>query len=164
MSRGRPVSPVGAVGLSHADAASDADPSRHGSYHVRPAAEEHIATSSQGTIMQVLVRTDHNIEGHEALSDRITDVVEGGLARVKDRITRVDVHLSDENSDKKGGALDVRCVMEARIEGRPPVAVTDHGATVDQAVSGATHKLTRSVDRLFERLHDRRSRGRGASK
>ena len=114
--------------------------------------------------MQVLVRTDHNIEGHEALSDRITDVVEGGLARVKDRITRVDVHLSDENSDKKGGALDVRCVMEARIEGRPPVAVTDHGATVDQAVSGATHKLTRSVDRLFERLHDRRSRGRGASK
>lgn len=112
-----------------------------------------------GTIMQVLVRTDHNIEGHEALSARITDVVEGGLARVKDRMTRVEVHLSDENSDKKGGGLDMRCVMEARIEGRPPVAVTDHAATVDHAVSGAIHKLIRALDRVFGRLQDKRSRG-----
>ncbi len=109
--------------------------------------------------MQVLVSTDHNIEGHEALTDRITDVVERALTRFKDRITRVDVHLSDENSDKKGGGLDMRCVMEARVEGHQPVAVTDHAATVDQAVSGAIHKLTRSVDHLFGRLHDKRSRG-----
>lgn len=111
--------------------------------------------------MQVLLNTDHNIEGREALAARIEGVVERGLARVKDRITRVDVHLSDENSDKKGGGVDMRCVMEARVEGRPPVAVTDHAATVDQAVSGATHKLTRSIERLFERLHDKRTRGTG---
>ncbi|MDA1183023.1 MAG: HPF/RaiA family ribosome-associated protein [Acidobacteria bacterium] len=109
--------------------------------------------------MQVLVRTDHNIEGREALADRITDVVERALTRVRDRITRVEVHLSDENSDKKGGGLDMRCVIEARLEGRPPVAVTDHAATMDQAVSGATHKLARSLDRVFGRLHDKRSRG-----
>jgi hypothetical protein len=109
--------------------------------------------------MRVLVSTDHNIDGREALAHRITDVVEHGLARVKDRITRVDVHLSDENSDKKVGGLEMRCVMEARLEGRPPVAVTDHAPTVDQAVSGATHKLIRSIDHLFGRLHDKRSRG-----
>jgi hypothetical protein len=104
--------------------------------------------------MQVLVSTDHNIDGREVLAHRITDVVEHALTRVKDRITRVDVHLSDENSDKKVGGLDMRCVMEARLEGRPPVAVTDHAA-----VNGATHKLIRSIDHLFGRLHDKRSRG-----
>ena len=109
--------------------------------------------------MQVLVSTDHNIEGREALPDRIRDVVERALTRVKDRITRVNVHLTDENSDKKVGGLEMRCVMEARLEGRPPVAVTDHAATVDQAVSGATHKLIHSIERLFGRLHDKRSRG-----
>ncbi len=110
--------------------------------------------------MQVLLNTDHNIERREALAARIEGLVERALVRVKDRITRVDVHLSDENSDKKGG-VDMRCVMEARVEGHPPVAVTDHAATVDQAVSGATHKLTRSIERLFERLHDKRTRGTG---
>jgi len=109
--------------------------------------------------MQVLVSTDRNIEGREALAARITKIVERALVRVKDRITRVDVHLSDENSDKKGGGLEMRCVIEARLEGRPPVAVTDHAATLDQAASGAADKLARSIDHLFGRLRNKRSRG-----
>lgn len=112
--------------------------------------------------MQVLVNTDHNIDGHEALSARIESMLTRALARLKDHITRVDIHLSDENSDKKGGGLDMRCVIEARVEGRPPVAVTHHAATVDQAVSGATDKLTRSLDHSLGRARSRRSRGPGS--
>ncbi len=108
--------------------------------------------------MQVLVHTDHNIEGHRSLADRIEGVVESALARAKDHVTRVEVHLSDENSDKKGGRLDMRCVMEARVEGRPPVAVTHHAATVDRAVAGAADKLARVMDRQLDRLHEKRTR------
>lgn len=101
--------------------------------------------------MQVQVNTDRNIEGHAALADRVSGVVEAALSRTSDRITRVEVHLSDENSDKKGGE-NMRCMMEARLEGRPPVAVTHHAATVDDAVDGAAAKLARLIDSTLGRL------------
>ena len=53
--------------------------------------------------MQIQIHTGHNIEGHEALATQVSGVVEESLSRFSDRITHVDVHLSDENSDKKGG-------------------------------------------------------------
>ena len=108
--------------------------------------------------MQIKINTDHNIEGHEALSDRISGVVEKALSRTSDRITRVEVHLSDENSDKKGGDRDIRCVMEARLEGHQPVAVTRQAATLDQAVDDAADKLTRLIENILGRLNDQRGR------
>ena len=79
--------------------------------------------------MQVQINTDRNIEGREALADQVRGVVESALSRFSDHITRVEVHLSDENSDKKGGDDEMRCMMEARIEGRQPIAVTHQDAS-----------------------------------
>ena len=73
--------------------------------------------------MQVQINTDHNIEGREVLTTQVRGVVEGALTRFSDHITRVEVHLSDENSHK-GGQNDKRCMLEARLERRRPVAVT----------------------------------------
>jgi len=106
--------------------------------------------------MQILLNTDRNIEGHEALATRVSDEVESALERFSDRITRVEVHLSDENSDKKGGNDDMRCVMEARLEGRQPVAVTHHAATLDQAVDGAADKLASLIESTLGRLRDQK--------
>jgi ribosome-associated translation inhibitor RaiA len=75
------------------------------------------------------------------------------LSRFSDRITRVEVHLSDQNSDKSGQD-DKRCMMEARIEGRQPTAVTHQAATLDDAVDGAADKLKRSIESTLERLED----------
>ena len=69
--------------------------------------------------MQVQINTDHNIEGHEAMATQVSGVVESALSRFSDHITQVAVHLSDENSDKKGGNDDIRCMMEAHLEGPP---------------------------------------------
>ena len=55
------------------------------------------------------------------------------MSRISDHITRVEVHLSDENGDKDG-QNDMRCMMEARLEGRQPIAVTHQAATLDEAV------------------------------
>ena len=63
--------------------------------------------------MQIQINTDHNIEGHQALVTQVSGVVENALSRFSEHITQVDVHLSDENSDKKGGHDDIRCMIEA---------------------------------------------------
>jgi ribosome-associated translation inhibitor RaiA len=109
--------------------------------------------------MEIQINTDHNIEGHEALAARVSSVVESALSLVSDHITRVEVHLSDENS-AKGGQHDKRCLMEARLEGRQPIAVTHQAATLDEAVDGAADKLARLIDSDLGRMRDQRSRRR----
>jgi ribosome-associated translation inhibitor RaiA len=107
--------------------------------------------------MQVQINTDHNIEGHEALAARVSGVVTNALSRVSAHITRVEVHLSDENGNKTG-SNEMRCMMEARLEGRQPVAVTHEASTLDQAVDGAAHKLARLIESTLGRPHDQASR------
>ena len=101
--------------------------------------------------MQIQVNTDRNIEGSEALAAYVSGAVESALDHMAGHISRVEVHLSDENGDKKGPE-DMRCMMEARIEGRQPVAVTHQAATLHQAVDGAADKLTRMIEATIGRL------------
>ena len=108
--------------------------------------------------MQTQIRTDHNIEGSEALIDRVRGVVEDALSAFSDRITSVDVHLSNQNSDHhEDGNDSMRCMIEARLEGHQPLAVTDQSATLDQAVDGATDKLTHLIDHTLGRLEHQAS-------
>lgn len=103
--------------------------------------------------MQILVNTDNHIKGREDLSSYVESVVEQALDRYTDRITRVEVHIGDVNSHK-GGENDIRCMMEARVEGLRPVAVTDQAGTVDQALDGAAQKLKKSLSSTLGRLSD----------
>jgi ribosome-associated translation inhibitor RaiA len=100
--------------------------------------------------MQVQINTDHNIQHDEALEAWIIGVAESALAHSSNHITRVEVHLRDENG-RKSGQHDKRCMMEARLEGRSPIAVTDHAATIDEAVNDAARKLGRMVDSAVDR-------------
>lgn len=112
--------------------------------------------------MKVQVNSDSNIEGHESLAAHVSGVVKGALDHISEHITRVEVHLSDENSHKSSQD-DKRCVMEARLEGRQPVAVTHQAATVGQAVSGAAGKLVRKIESTIGRLRDQRKRATSPS-
>jgi len=107
--------------------------------------------------MQIQINTDHNIEGNEALAAQLSDVVERALSLVSDHITRVEVHLNDENGDKHGQS-DKRCMMEARLEGRQPIAVTHQAPTMVQAVDGAADKLTRLIESTLGRRRHQESR------
>lgn len=106
--------------------------------------------------MQSQINTDRNIEGHEALATQVSGAVDSALSRFSAHITRVEVHLSDENSHKNG-QKDKRCMMEARLEGRQPIAATHQAATVDLAVDGAAGKVTRMIERTLGRLHDQQN-------
>ena len=107
--------------------------------------------------MQIQINTDHNIGGHDALIAEISGKVESALSQFTSHITRVEVHLSDQNSQKTS-LIDKRCMMEARLEGRQPIVVTHEAATLDQAIGGASDKLARLIENTLGRLRDQRSR------
>lgn len=108
--------------------------------------------------MQIQINTDHNIQGHESPAASVQATIENALRRFSDHITRVEVHLGDENGDKHGRA-DKRCMMEARLEGHQPVAVTHHAATMGQAIDGAAEKMVRRLEHTLGRLHSHRGNG-----
>ncbi len=110
--------------------------------------------------MIIQVNTDHNIEGKTELTQQIETDVADGLELYGDRITRVEVHLSDENSDKKFGTNDMRCLIEARLSGLQPLAVSDTGETTEQAFAGAIEKLKHSLDNTLGKLEPHEHSGR----
>lgn len=48
--------------------------------------------------------------------------------------------------------------MEARLQGRQPIAVTHHAGSMHQAVDGAADKLTRLVESTVGRLRGQKTR------
>lgn len=100
--------------------------------------------------MQIQFNSDRHIEGHEALAAWATEVVQDALRRHGAPVTRVEIHVSDENGDK-GGAADKRCVMEARLERHQPLAVTHHAQSLHLAVTGAAEKLDRVLENTLAR-------------
>lgn len=110
--------------------------------------------------MRIQLNTDVHIDGTEALAARVSATVEQALARFSEHVTRVEVHLSDENG-AKSGQKDQRCMLEARFEGRQPVAVTEHAPTLEQAVQGAAQKLARLLGSTLGRLNEHREKVSG---
>lgn len=101
--------------------------------------------------MIIQLNTDNNVKGSEAFEAYVTSMISEELSRFSKHISRVEVHLSDENGHKES-LNDKRCMLEARIEGKQPIAVVNHGDNHEQALSGAIDKLTTSLDTIFGRL------------
>jgi ribosomal subunit interface protein len=103
--------------------------------------------------MTIQINSDNNITGTEGLSNFVQSTIAETLKRFDEQITRVEVHLNDENSHKSG-INDKRCMLEARLEGMQPVAVTAHGNTIQEALKGALDKLKSSLDITIGRLRN----------
>jgi len=103
--------------------------------------------------MQIQVNTDKNIEGTEALKQQVVSTLERILDRFSNHITRVELHLSDENSASKDTSKDKRCLLEVRVAGMQPVSVTDLGDSVDQVVTGAARKMVSALDSALGKMN-----------
>ena len=101
--------------------------------------------------MQILFNTDKNVTGSEDLIASSTSIISEELSRYSPQITRLEIHLSDEDGNKDG-FNDKRCMVEARLAGMKPIAVTDHANTHEQAIFGAIDKLKTSLESLSGRL------------
>jgi len=101
--------------------------------------------------MIIQFNTDHTITSRDSLTAEVEASVRSSLSHYHGRISRVEVHLSDENGGK-GGGNDIRCVMEARPDGHQPIAVTHKADELVEAVNGAAAKLKAALDHTFGRL------------
>jgi len=103
--------------------------------------------------MKIQFNTDRNIKGSDRLTTPLIAMIEDSLERFAEQITRVEVHLSDEDGPKNGES-DKRCLLEARLEGHQPIAVSDMGDSHEQAVQGALDKLKALLGTKLGRLRD----------
>ena len=101
--------------------------------------------------MLIQINTDKNIQGGEQLNNHFSGVLENSLDRFVDHVTRIEVHLSDENSQKEGPS-DKRCMLEARVKGLQPIAVTHKAESLDLAVSGAADKMKNALETTIAKM------------
>jgi ribosome-associated translation inhibitor RaiA len=104
--------------------------------------------------MQIQINTDKTIDRHHGLDDHVDGVIKAAVARFGEQISRIEVHLSDDLSQKSVDGAN-RCMLEARVTNYQPIVVTEHAASLHQAISGAAEKLKRALDSALGRLHDK---------
>lgn len=100
--------------------------------------------------MHIEVNSPH-IPGNVELHERVASVVEAHLRRFADALTRIEIHLNDENSHKSG-ADDQRCQIEVRRKGHQPLSVTHKAESLELAVDGAAEKMHSALDSMMGRL------------
>lgn len=108
--------------------------------------------------MQFLVETDNHIEGRQQLSDHVESAVKGAVGHYAQSLTHIDAHLGDVNGADKAGAVDKKCLLEARVSGVKNVVVSHQAPTLHQAIDGAAHKLKHALDSTLGKLHDQSRR------
>ncbi|MCR9179384.1 HPF/RaiA family ribosome-associated protein [Erythrobacter sanguineus] len=98
--------------------------------------------------MQFQFNTDSSVMGTENVAERIEQQVRHRLARFEERLTRIEVHVTDVNGRKHGGD-DKHCTIEARPRGGRPISVTGKAAEVDAAARIAANTMAERLERVF---------------
>jgi ribosome-associated translation inhibitor RaiA len=107
--------------------------------------------------MEININTDNTIDRHQGLDERVRSAVEASIGRFGEQVRRVDVHLSNENSQKHQDGSNY-CMMEARVSGYAPVVVQAHADNLHTSISQASDKLKRALDSALGRLNDKKSK------
>ena len=104
--------------------------------------------------MKVQFNTDKNIKGTDKFKGFVTEKIDNSLKHFAERITRIEVHLSDENATK-GGPDDIKCKIEARVKGVQPILVTSTNNTKEKALIEAIDKMKGTLDSIIGKLKDK---------
>ncbi len=91
--------------------------------------------------MTIQLNTVKNLSVHKAYGKKLETL----------NLTRLEVHLSDENGFKNG-INDKRRPLEARLKGRHPISVTGLANTYALAVESAIDKLKATLDTILGRI------------
>jgi|AntRauTorckE5430_2_1112549.scaffolds.fasta_scaffold21562_2 ribosome-associated translation inhibitor RaiA len=104
--------------------------------------------------MKIQFNTDKNIEGTEMLETFVSEKISSALKYFVDKITRIEVHLSDQNADK-GGTDDIQCKIEARIEGIQPVIVVSKGGSKEKVLDDAVDKMKAALGSIIGKMKNK---------
>lgn len=106
-------------------------------------------------LMQFLFNSDNQIDGDTSMAERVERIVRRRLSRVEERLTRVEVHVSDVDGPRSG-ANDKRAVVELRPAGLDPISGSDEAGNIEAAVSSATDKALAVFDRQIGKMTTRK--------
>jgi hypothetical protein len=106
--------------------------------------------------MNIQINTSNNLDGSEKFSNYVTGVIRDSFSRFSDQLTHVELHFSDQNSNKNG-ARDKRCLIEVRISGRKNTAVTHDADSIDEALIGASDKMIHTLEHTFGKTSSKQS-------
>lgn len=104
--------------------------------------------------MNIQLNTDKHIDGNKALENFVSEKLKATLKHLANHITRIEVHLSDQNADKSG-ADDILCKIEARVENRQPVLVSSNSDTKEKAIGIAADKVKAKVSTMVSKMQGR---------
>lgn len=97
--------------------------------------------------MKIHLNTDNHVQGDASLQRHAQDTVSTVLDRYAERISRIEVHVHDDNGrERTGNGQDKHCTIEARLHNLPPLAASDSADEVAAAVTGAARKLQRVIE------------------
>lgn len=107
-----------------------------------------------GREMLIQLNSNHHIKISSADAEEMEQAIRDRLGRFADWLTRVEVHLSNQDGSKSD-ETDARCSLEVRPEGRDPVITTadapDQLASVNAALRSMMTVLERERGRLTSR-------------
>ena len=106
--------------------------------------------------MDFQFNTDSIVMGTEDVAERIEEQLRSRLSRFEDRLTRLEVHITDANATR-GGGDDKQCAIEARVQGGNPVTVTAKAGDLDTAAREAGSKMVSLLNSHFGKA-DRQGR------
>lgn len=98
--------------------------------------------------MQIIFNSDNRIDGHAGVASDVEAVFGERLSRFSERLSRVEIHVADQNGPR-GGSDDIRANVEARPNNGKPVTVSATGRDVGAATREAVSKLVSALDTEF---------------
>lgn len=101
--------------------------------------------------MKIQINSDKNIQITERFEKYFSEKINRALKRFDDNITRIEIHLSDQNAHKTSPD-DVQCKIEARIKDQQPVIATGKSNTKEKALDEALKKMKASLDKITGKL------------
>ena len=101
--------------------------------------------------MTIQINTDKTVTGEKRSGDFFTSQIAEALQRFESHITRIEIHLKDENG-KKDGYNAISCLLEARLEGRQPIAITNQANTIELAIAGAIDKIKAAIETILGKI------------
>lgn len=107
--------------------------------------------------MLISIHTDNHIQGREDVAQTVESLVADAIGHFSEWLTRVDVHLSDENGSK-GGGDDKRCLLDVHLKGAQNIAAHHNAPTIREAIDGALDKLNLQLEKIHDKRIDRQHR------
>lgn len=102
--------------------------------------------------MFVQIKTDNQIKTDADANERLERRIREKLKRYEQRLSHVELHVSDANGSK--GGTDKRVSLEVRPTGHAPIAVHADSHRVETAVTAAVHKVERALAHAIGKQKD----------